>query len=268
MSLQLGPETVDIIIDQLHNDKLSLRACGLTCKQWLPSSRYHLFSEVFISPSNVDKFRKLLETTGCNIASIVRHLTLSEFSGYICWHEGIDISAANENLRSVSGLLREVTFLRVVRSEGLDSDILSSWTSVRELEMVDMNVSGMDDAFKLVHNIPELQTLSMEDISWDSSVLTSRGHTRWALQPSPGFRTMKLEGAAFADVTNWLLHLNPTPAVHTLHCDAYDPETSLSRDALLQSVGHSIHSLHLHLDNRPTGLEGSKISTPAALSRR
>ena len=257
MPFQLGaaPEIMDLIIHHLHDDKLSLRACSITCKQWLPSSRYHLFSKMILSPFNVDKFRKLLETTSYDIASIPWHLTLSGFNGYICWHEGIDIIAANEHLRSVSNRLHGVTFLRAERSEGLDSEILSSWTKVRELEMVNMSVSGMDDAFELVHQIPGLHTLSMENISWDSSGMTGRDHT-WAQRPSFALRTMRLEGAAFTDVVNWLLCLSPTPAVHALHCDSYDPVTSLSRDVLLQSVGHSVHSLHLHLSNRPTEFEG------------
>jgi hypothetical protein len=251
MLIELGPETVDLIIDHLHDDKLSLQACSMTCKRWLPSSRYHLFSEIYLSPFNVNKFRQLLETTPCSIASIVRRLTLSEFNGYICWHDGIDITAANEDLRSVSACLRAVTFLRVVHSEGLDPDILSGWNSVRELEMVNLSVSSMDDVFRLVHDIPELQTLSMENVNWDSGGRDPSRRSSFAL------RTMKLEGNAFADVTNWLLGSNPSPTVHTLHCDAYDPATSKSRDSLLQLVGHSITSLHLHLNNRPIGLDGT-----------
>jgi len=257
MPFQLGAETIDTIIDHLHDDRLALQACSVTCKQWLPSSRYHLFSKVLLSPFNVDKFRKLIETTCYDIASIPWHLTLSEFNAYICWHEGIDITAANEHLRSVSVRLRGVTFLRMERSEGLDSKILSRWSKILELEMVNMSLSGMDDAFQLVHEFPELQMLSMENVSWNSCAISRRDYTQRAQRPSFVLRNMRLEGAAFTDMTNWLLCLSPTPAVRTLHCDSYDPVTSLSRDVLLQSVGHSVYSLHLHLSNRPTGVEGT-----------
>jgi hypothetical protein len=254
MSTKFTPgEIIDLIIDHLHGDQDSLQACSITCKQWLPSSRYHLFSRVLLSPFNVDKFRKLLETAGYDIASIPFHLTLSEFNGYICWHEGIDIAIANEDLRSVFNLIREVKFLRVVRSEGLESEILSKLTGVRELEMVDMSVSGMDDAIRLVQEIPRLQMLSMENISWHSSVI----NMQWAQRPSFALRTMKLRGAAFTNMTEWLLRLNPMPAVHTLHCDSYDPMTSLSRNVLLQSVGHTVHSLHLHLGGCPMPDQGT-----------
>lgn len=41
--LTLSPETIDTIIDFLHDDKQALMNCGLVCWEWYPSSRYHLF---------------------------------------------------------------------------------------------------------------------------------------------------------------------------------------------------------------------------------
>ena len=40
---ELPTELTDVIIDHLHNDKLSLRNCALVSNAWLNSSRYHLF---------------------------------------------------------------------------------------------------------------------------------------------------------------------------------------------------------------------------------
>jgi hypothetical protein len=198
----------------------------------------------------------LLDTTHGDIASIPWHLTVADFSGYVCWHEGIDIAVVNEDLRIVSSRLQKVTVLNMLHSEELGSDILSNLTSVRQLEMIKMSVSGMDDIFKFVHDIPELEALSMEDISWNSCEPITRDHTQLSRRPSFAMGTVRLEGAAFTDVTNWLLHLRPMPAIHTFHCDAYDPATSQNRDALLQTVGPTIRSLHLYFNNRPNGLEG------------
>ena len=41
------PELADAVIDQLHGDTNSLRACALTSSSWLSTSRYHLFSDVY-----------------------------------------------------------------------------------------------------------------------------------------------------------------------------------------------------------------------------
>ncbi|KAJ3517238.1 hypothetical protein NLJ89_g634 [Agrocybe chaxingu] len=48
---QLPPELTDNIIDFLANDAASLKACGLTCRIFLPSSRKHLFRRVVLRPS-------------------------------------------------------------------------------------------------------------------------------------------------------------------------------------------------------------------------
>jgi hypothetical protein len=122
--------------------------------------------------------------------------------------------------------------------------------------MVDMDMISMGDAFGLVHGVPEqLQTLSMENISWDTQARNVRRYMQW--QPSFALGTLRLEGTAFVDVTNWLLAFKPMPAVHTLHCNALDAATSESRDALLQAVGPSVHSLHVHLEYRPMNRTGA-----------
>ena len=197
-------------------------------------------------------FRNLLETARYDIASNIRHLTLSEFNGFICWHEGIDLDAAIEDLRCISRHLQHVTFMRVVKSGELDLDILSSLAGVQEMEMVDLNVSSMYDILKQVDAVPNLRTLSLENVSrsWPYGGLT------WPFQrPTFAFRTMKLEGMAFMDVANWLLSLTPSPGVHTLYCRVYDHVASQSRGALLKSVGHSVHSFHLYFSN-PMLVEG------------
>ena len=42
-------ELSDMILDFLHNDVAALCNAGLVCKSWLPSSRFHLFSEIWLS---------------------------------------------------------------------------------------------------------------------------------------------------------------------------------------------------------------------------
>ena len=37
------PELFDSVIDHLHDDKATLRECSLVCKDWVPSSTFHLF---------------------------------------------------------------------------------------------------------------------------------------------------------------------------------------------------------------------------------
>jgi len=70
----LAPETIEAIIHHLHNDRRSLSACSLTCKQRHPRRRYLLFSDVHV---NVEAFRELLEEASSDIALLVQRLVLA-----------------------------------------------------------------------------------------------------------------------------------------------------------------------------------------------
>ncbi|KAI0073165.1 hypothetical protein K474DRAFT_1603825, partial [Panus rudis PR-1116 ss-1] len=39
----MPPELADYTLDFLHDDAATLGSCALTCKAWLPTSRFHLF---------------------------------------------------------------------------------------------------------------------------------------------------------------------------------------------------------------------------------
>ncbi|KAF8489848.1 hypothetical protein JB92DRAFT_3246767, partial [Gautieria morchelliformis] len=38
----LPGELIDQVIDHLHDDSPSLRACCITCRAWVPSARFHI----------------------------------------------------------------------------------------------------------------------------------------------------------------------------------------------------------------------------------
>ena len=77
MPASFPPELCDQIIDYLWDDLDSLRACSLTCYDWHPSSRFHLFRNVRLRHSDdVTRFRALLASSP-GIAPCVRKLSLS-----------------------------------------------------------------------------------------------------------------------------------------------------------------------------------------------
>ncbi|KAJ6517210.1 hypothetical protein C8R47DRAFT_249819 [Mycena vitilis] len=51
MSSWMPPELADRIIDFLWDNQSDLHACSLVCRQWLPSSRHHLFGWVKVRPT-------------------------------------------------------------------------------------------------------------------------------------------------------------------------------------------------------------------------
>ena len=45
---RLPPELIDMVIDHLYDDKVSLASCALVAKSWLNTSRLHLFHDLII----------------------------------------------------------------------------------------------------------------------------------------------------------------------------------------------------------------------------
>ncbi|KAJ7035225.1 hypothetical protein C8F04DRAFT_1182633 [Mycena alexandri] len=54
------PELVDTVIDFCYDDPAALASCGLVCRDWLPASRYHIFSAVLLTPQNAPAFLELI----------------------------------------------------------------------------------------------------------------------------------------------------------------------------------------------------------------
>lgn len=71
------PEVTDAVIDQLHSDINSLRACALTSSSWLPTSRYHLFNDVcFEDEASVFRWTQVFSVSSV-IPSYVANLHIS-----------------------------------------------------------------------------------------------------------------------------------------------------------------------------------------------
>lgn len=76
--ISIPPELFDMIIDHLHDDKHSLATCGRICRQWVPSSRKHLFSSITLTPYSemLNLFLDLLDCPLTNIPPHVRNLSV------------------------------------------------------------------------------------------------------------------------------------------------------------------------------------------------
>ena len=67
MPVHIPSELYDHTLDFLHNDRAALSACSVVCKAWLPSSRFHLFSNLHISDRSGPLLCKALNIPGTTI---------------------------------------------------------------------------------------------------------------------------------------------------------------------------------------------------------
>jgi len=76
---ELPNEIQDRILDFLHDSKPTLRACALVCRAWVPTSRYHIFSDITLRTKDVPSFEVLSKDPNCTIRSC-RHLEIHYLS--------------------------------------------------------------------------------------------------------------------------------------------------------------------------------------------
>ncbi|KAJ7464522.1 hypothetical protein FB451DRAFT_1489972 [Mycena latifolia] len=81
MAQDLPPELIDCVVRELKMpdpaEKRTVADCGLVCRTWLPSSRYHFFSEVYLNNDNSRSFLSAVETSCFDITSFIRFLDLA-----------------------------------------------------------------------------------------------------------------------------------------------------------------------------------------------
>jgi hypothetical protein len=163
----LPPELLDIIIGFLYDDIPTLASCALVCKDWLPSSRSHLFHTLILNSWNSEKFLPLLKSPlhGPAIAPHVRELWIIEDYGYHAWfNEGLPVMCM--------GVLRSVTSLHVdqLHWEKLGGEsraaLMSFLHSVEELTLMGCKFQTFDQFTEVVSEPRSLRKLEMFGTVW------------------------------------------------------------------------------------------------------
>ena len=82
MSLSLPQEIFDLVVDHLHDDPTTLRACCLVSKSWIPQTRIHLFNRVEFRPHGptLESWMQAFPNPSNSPAHHTRSLHLSYFT--------------------------------------------------------------------------------------------------------------------------------------------------------------------------------------------
>ncbi|KAM5532934.1 hypothetical protein V8D89_013400 [Ganoderma adspersum] len=171
--IRLPPELCDQAIDHLWNDPDTLRACSLTCKDWLPSSRYHLFRNVRLRHSDdVTRFRALLDSNP-TIAPCVRKLSLSaEYDRSSPDGAAREDDAWVNSAAELFPMLQHVTTLALarVRWHALSSRTRGAFAglfqSVRQLFLFEVSFDASRDVVAFLSAFPALRELYFHAVSW------------------------------------------------------------------------------------------------------
>ena len=234
--MSLPPELTDHIIAFLHDDRETLKACSLVCKNWLPSSRYSLFGHLVLHDWTLQSFIKLLNSPVCTIPNRVHTL-------HIAWSDTgfFDTIAPYLDRFTVRSLRLVGDRWDPVRRE-LEGDVLMWFSRIRELDL-GLAFSSPDHYFGLIASFPSLETLFLH-----FPCLTFRlddfQHIHSFIFP-PHLHTLVIGLAFWRPLLSWLVSIAQFPAISIVKLYCISDAELRGVQTLLQTLGPSIHSLDL-----------------------
>lgn len=168
----IPPELSDRVIDFLHDDPAALKACSLTCKAWLPSSRFQLWNRVVLRYSgDGTDYAEFLKASPV-ITSCILDLTVefpTDRSG--------DTSRESEAKWMTETLIPIFSTLRILRQlmflgadfgeDAFLAKICSSLSTARVVQLSMCHFSKFSRFVELVWSCPSLENLRIDTISFD-----------------------------------------------------------------------------------------------------
>lgn len=262
---RLPPELCDRIIDFLYNSPRALSACCLTCRSWVPASRFHRFRSIFLTPFRAERFLHILETnpdTAYYVETVVVH-----FQGRDPTATLLELQEGSaETLRRVFEQLHAVTSLMITRLfiTPKMTDLFSVLAaSVKSLDLVDILIGDPISLDTMISAFPSLEKI----VTADKMVLdvTTSGRSTVVLPSS--IRTLRLNfpyGPHAFPMSSWLHSKNLTQHVRKLIVDVptpliqrrLDTITKVSFALLFDTFGPALETLEL---NMPQSLRLSDI---------
>jgi len=145
MSPSLPPETLDAIIDHLHDEPTTLKTCCTVSKSWVPRTRRHLFARVEFLTSDLEVWKETFPDPSNSPAHYTRSLSIYGITDADDWIR------AFHNVEHL--LLQGTGWFPLVPFYALSP-------AVRSLHLIYATI----DAFDLICSLPLLEDLVLFDL--------------------------------------------------------------------------------------------------------
>ncbi|KAF8489866.1 hypothetical protein JB92DRAFT_1357219 [Gautieria morchelliformis] len=214
----LPGELIDQVIDHLHDDSPSLRACCITCRAWVPSARFHIFRNIVLSAKHADALAVILETSP-HIFPLVRSLTISGTSEQL--HKESDyLDAVIPTIAPKLTKLKTLRFYYVTLAQqhpNVLSALIHNFSTIQELCIEGGGFNRPRDFATLIVAYPCLECLDVSRIWWRSA--TPERHCENVFQEYPDLlsrlRCITLNNLPLG-VINWMSSYHHVLPVHTV----------------------------------------------------
>ena len=168
----IPPELVDRIIDHLHGDTKALITCSLTARDWVPSTRLHLFRKLsLLSADEVTKFAKLDRSVPvvlyyCQELSIGTKDRLDRPS---IWDTGTPPAVVGERIESFTSL-RMLHFRELPSGmKGILTPFLNISEKITTTTITNSSLESCHDLWKILRLFPNLANVHVSNLGYSSS---------------------------------------------------------------------------------------------------
>jgi hypothetical protein len=269
----LPPELFDETLDHLWDDPATLRACSLTCRAWVPTTRLHLFRTVRLSSeATCIQFSELLHSNPV-VARCVRKLTISaQYSGIGADNQAVEddkwVNASAGIARSLGAQSRISTLaLSRLRWSSLEQSTRDAFKElfhgVKTLLLFEVRFHASGDVLEFLDAFPDLEELYFHAVSWDHESAAPAGSASasdWlSMQTHALANDEKMHLTyLFLDprssptlVTEWILSHPSEQKLRTIQLCWREMDNTKALGDLLQASGSSLERLQIEF---PSGI--------------
>ncbi|KAF9059327.1 hypothetical protein BDP27DRAFT_1431511 [Rhodocollybia butyracea] len=259
----LPPEIFDIIGDFLYDDKQSLLACSL-CRSLLPSTRYHLFSDLSIQPctKQVLGLIDILQSSLNTIAPYVERLMFTNLTQCVFVAGVADVENAIRKMPRILSLLPYARCVRISNTnfEQVPQEITRCLISYLRpsiiIELHSLHFYRFSEFADLVCSLPNLQSVEVKRLTWTHSgrSVSHLGRVSSAVE----WHVLEFErGENLRDLTEWLGAHHPTPIIRSFYYDAASQSEVSPLRALFCKVAPFLRCLQISF---PAFADGRSVS--------
>ena len=168
-------ELVDYILDFLHADRKTLKACSLTCRVWYPTARYHLYRQVHLtSPVACETFYQLLQSEETHhLGQFTRYLHISKAIAHATDDKSQDVI----DHQRWSSIFSAVPNVEMFQMSFLEMDntfythIVHNFARTTELTLQYCRFPSFGDFATVLLAFPSLERCTLRGISWENGQL-------------------------------------------------------------------------------------------------
>jgi hypothetical protein len=242
----LCQELIDIIVDYFHDDYTTLISCSLTSRLFLPSSRFHLFKRLYISPSQWTPFFDLLKSPLSTITH-VQYIKIDFEDG------GPHLLSILTRLQSLH--LRSLTLKHIRIKDYTDFDLeIAGFIGLKELTITRSNLFSPSNLFKIISKFTSVKHVRLTRIDYDRKLRLARTspddhHLMVHNSALPMCKTFEYQGWSDpAEITiTWLIMQPDISSLRAIVLTDLMSEDLVSVGNLLRVLGPQLEYLELQL---------------------